>query len=158
MSKPQIIKECWEKLATAKSENGVSPLLNFAETFYTKLFEDAPDYKKTLFKNTDMMEQGKKLIQILGVVIKSVDNLGEVKGAVESLGQRHVKYGVYTEEQYMKVAGALLFALEKHLGNETWTEEVKTEWTNTYVVLMKIMLEAAGKVQEKPKKAKCEIL
>jgi methyl-accepting chemotaxis protein len=158
MSKTELIKSTWEKLCNNKTENGVAPLLAFAETFYTRLFEENPEYKKTIFKSTNMVEQGKKLVQILGVVIKSVDHLEEVKTAVENLGKRHVKYGVYMEDQYMKVAGALLYALEKHIGSEAWTEETKAAWTETYVTLMKIMLAAAANEKDKPKASKCEIL
>ena len=96
------------------------PLLIFADTFYSRLFEDT-DYKKTLFKDTDMMEQGKKLVSILGVFIKSVVNMKEVEEAIADLGRKHVKFGVFEEDQYNRLGNTLLFALEKQLGRVTQT-------------------------------------
>ena len=42
----------------------------------------------------------------------------------------------------MDVANSLLFALEKHSG-DAWNDDIKKIWTDTYVTLMNIMLEAS---------------
>ena len=110
-----------------------------AELFYGKLFELDPDLKP-LFKDSDMKEQGKKLMQMIGAAVKGLDTLGELVPAVQSLGKRHVKYGV-KDEHYDTVAAALLDTLNKGLGDD-FTEETKEAWTITYTTLASLMIEA----------------
>jgi len=129
----QLVQGTWEK---------VTPIAETAaEIFYTKLFELDPEVKP-LFKESDMKEQGKKLMQMIGAAVKGLDTLGELVPAVQALGKRHIKYGV-KDEHYGTVASALLFTLDKGLG-EDFTEETKEAWTITYTTLADLMI-AAGK-------------
>jgi hemoglobin-like flavoprotein len=108
-----------------------------------KISSNRQEYPKTIFKNvTSIRVQGRKLTSILDVVVKSATNLDEVIEAVKQLGVRHVAYGVDQKDQYMAVAEALLFALKTHLGND-WTKEVEKAWTDTYLILMDVMLKAS---------------
>jgi hemoglobin-like flavoprotein len=108
-----------------------------------KISSNRQEYPKTIFKNvTSIRVQGRKLTSILDVVVKSATNLDEVIEAVKQLGVRHVAYGVDQKDQYMVVAEALLFALKTHLGND-WTKEVEKAWTDTYLILMDVMLKAS---------------
>ena len=111
-----------------------------AEMFYGKLFELDPNLK-SLFKG-DMAEQGKKLMQMIGVAVANLHQLGEVMVPVQELGKRHVDYKV-TEKDYDTVAAALLWTLEKGLG-DAWNEDVKAAWTETYVTLADVMKQAAA--------------
>lgn len=110
-----------------------------AAIFYGRLFEIAP-YFRPLFKG-DMQEQGKKLMQMIGVAVANLDNLEAVVPAVQKLGQRHVGYGVQAAD-YDIVGAALLWTLEQGLG-EAFTTEVKQAWTNVYTVLANTMQQAA---------------
>ena len=56
---------------------------NAAAIFYARLFETNPDLK-SLFKG-DMKEQGRKLMATIAVVVNSLDRLGDVLPAVQSL-------------------------------------------------------------------------
>jgi len=126
-----LVQGTWEK---------VVPIADTAaELFYGKLFELDPDLKP-LFKDSDMKEQGKKLMQMIGAAVKGLDTLGELVPAVQSLGKRHVKYGV-KDEHYDTVAAALLDTLNKGLGDD-FTEETKEAWTITYTTLASLMIEA----------------
>ncbi len=109
-----------------------------AEIFYARLFEIAPEVKP-YFKG-DMKEQGKKLMQMITVAVKGLDNLGELVPAVQKLGERHNGYGVKAEH-YDTVGEALLDTLEKGLG-EAFTTETKEAWTITYTTLASVMKEA----------------
>mgnify|MGYP000280103272 CR=1 FL=1 len=110
-----------------------------ADIFYNRLFEIDPTLKP-LFK-TDIKEQGKKLMSMIGIAVKGLNNLDALIPAVQDLGKRHVGYGV-TSDHYDTVADALLYTLEKGLG-ENWTPDVKDAWLETYTVLSNTMKEAA---------------
>ena len=108
-----------------------------------------------------MVEQGRKLVKIIGVVVKALDNFEEKKGAVQELGKRHVQYGVYLDEHYDNVAAALLYAFDKQIGDK-FTEETKAAWVEIYTLLKKIMMEASKPMIKNDKKTEgktcCNIL
>ena len=111
-----------------------------AELFYGKLFELDPELK-SLFKG-DMQEQGKKLMQMIGVAVANLHQLDQVLVPVQQLGERHVDYKV-KDEDYDTVAAALLWTLEKGLG-DAWTDDAKDAWSETYVTLASVMKKAAA--------------
>jgi hemoglobin-like flavoprotein len=115
-----------------------------AELFYQRLFELDPSLKP-LFKG-DMKEQGKKLMATLNLAVASLTKLEEILPAVQALGRRHVEYGV-PDESYQTVGQALLDTLAKGLG-EAFTDDVKEAWTQTYVTLSTVMIEAGKTVEE----------
>jgi hemoglobin-like flavoprotein len=110
-----------------------------AALFYGRLFELDPELKP-LFKS-DITEQGKKLMQMLGMVVHGLTNLERLVPAVQGLGRRHVGYGV-NDSHYEKVGAALLWTLEKGLGNG-FTPDVRSAWTTAYGVLATTMKDAA---------------
>ncbi|MEM1083794.1 MAG: globin family protein [Verrucomicrobiota bacterium] len=127
-----LVQESWEK---------VVPIADTAaELFYGKLFELDPAVKP-LFADADMKEQGKKLMQMIGVAVKGLDTLGELVPAVQALGKRHVDYGVKAEH-YDTVGAALLDTLAKGLQDD-FTPETKEAWTITYTTLATVMKEAS---------------
>ena len=77
------------------------------------------------------------LMQMLAVAVKSLDRLHEILPAVRDMGRRHVGYGV-RDEHYDTVAAALLWTLEKALG-DGFTPEVKSAWVSVYTVLATAM-------------------
>ena len=112
-----------------------------AQLFYGRLFEVAPEVKP-LFKQADMEEQGRKLMQTLAFVTVSLTQLDTLLPVVEALGKRHVKYGVQ-DEHYALVGAALLWTLEQGLG-DAFTPEVKEAWGVAYTLLAGVMKEAAA--------------
>jgi len=114
-----------------------------AEIFYDKLFELDPALKP-MFKG-DMKEQGAKLMSMIGTAVNGLNNLEAIVPAVQNLGKNHVGYGV-KDSHYDTVANALLFTLDKGLG-EKFTPEVKTAWTEVYTVLATTMKDAAKTVE-----------
>ncbi len=113
-----------------------------AEIFYNKLFEMDPALKP-LFKG-DIKEQGAKLMSMIGTAVNGLDNLDSIVPAVQNLGKNHVKYGV-EESHYDTVGGALLYTLEKGLGDD-FTPDVKDAWTEVYNTLATVMKDAAKSV------------
>lgn len=121
--------------------NIIAPIADDAAAlFYSKLFELDPSLK-SMFKS-DMTDQRKKLMQILGVAVSSLNNLDAIVPTVQDLGRRHVQYGV-RPQHYNTVAEAILWMLAQTLG-ATFTAEIKQSWTEVYTVLADTMIAAAN--------------
>ena len=106
-----------------------------AELFYARLFDLDPSLE-ALFKG-DIAEQGRKLMQMIGLAVKSLDRLEQVLPAVQALGARHVAYGV-RDKDYETVGRALLWTLKRGLG-DAFTPEVEAAWAEVYATLAAAM-------------------
>jgi hemoglobin-like flavoprotein len=129
-----LIKSSWGLVGTIDPET-------VGALFYNRLFEIAPEVKP-MFSRTTVAEQSKKLLAMLSYVIAKLDKLEDIIDEVAKLAQRHRQYGV-KEDHYMIVGAALLWTLEKGLG-DNWNEELKEAWTTCYVTLSSAMINAAG--------------
>jgi hemoglobin-like flavoprotein len=131
-----LVQESFSKVAPISEQA--------AAIFYDRLFEVAPGVR-AMFP-TDMTEQRKKLMATLAVVVKGLSDLPSVLPAASALAKRHVAYGA-KPEHYPVVGGALLWTLEKGLG-DAWTPDVAAAWTTAYGTLSGFMIsEAYGKAQ-----------
>ena len=106
--------------------------------FYARLFELDPEL--SLIFKTNMVEQGRKLIQMIAMVVTGLDRLSELQPALEALGARHASYGV-RERDYETVGNALIWAIQELLG-EDFTVEVKEAWAEVYSLLARAMKSA----------------
>jgi hemoglobin-like flavoprotein len=132
-----------QKLLVQKTFGMVAPIADVAAgLFYGRLFEVDPSLKP-LFRG-DTKDQGKKLMATLKIAVGSLDRLETLVPVVQALGRRHLAYGV-RDEHYDTVGAALLWTLEKGLGDE-FTPEVKEAWTVVYGILAKVMKDAANEV------------
>lgn len=111
-----------------------------AALFYERLFELDPSVIP-LFGGTDMVRQGRMLMQTLGVVVASLDALERVVPAIEALGRRHVAYGVQPAH-YATVGSALLWTLEQGLGPAFGPED-REAWAEAYGIVAGLMVAAA---------------
>lgn len=127
-----IVKSTWSMVVPIADQA--------AAIFYAKLFELDPSVKP-MFANSDMSEQGKKLMQMITIAVNGLDNLEGLIGAVQQLGKRHVGYGVKAEH-YDTVGAALLDTLGVGLG-DAFTPEAKEAWTVTYTTLATVMKDAS---------------
>lgn len=129
-----------QKQLVRQSFKKIIPIADTAATlFYARLFELDPALK-TLFKG-DMQAQGRKLMDMIAIAVRNVENLDVVLPAVEDLGRRHVAYGV-TDAHYDTVAQALLDTLAKGLGAD-FTTEARSAWTELYQIIAGAMKQAA---------------
>ncbi|BCE00089.1 globin family protein [Marinicellulosiphila megalodicopiae] len=110
-----------------------------AQIFYDKLFEYDADLQR-LFKQ-NMGDQGKKLMQTLAVAIGALKDLDKLVPVLQNLAVKHLDYGVKVED-YTPVGNALLFTLEKGLGN-SFTQELKQAWIVLLKVVFNVMRQAA---------------
>jgi hemoglobin-like flavoprotein len=119
----------------------VAPIADQAASmFYGRLFEIDPSLRPMF--TTDLTEQGRKLMRMIGMAVNGLDRLDELVPAVRQLGARHASYGV-RDEHYETVAMALLWTLEQGLG-PAFTPDVKEAWATVYGVLAATMKQAAG--------------
>ncbi len=110
-----------------------------AELFYNRLFELDPKLKP-LFKG-DIVEQGQKLMATLKFAVSSLTKLDQLVPALETLGKKHIDYGV-TPEHYDTVGEALMWTLKEGLGTE-FTPEVEDAWGAVYDTAAATMKHAA---------------
>ena len=87
-----------------------------------------------------MEEQGRKLMRMLDVAVRSLDRVESISPVLKSLGASHVSYGV-RPEHYDVVGAALLWTLRQALG-EAFTPEVEEAWTATYGLVAGVMRDA----------------
>ncbi len=111
-----------------------------AELFYGRLFELDPSLR-SLFKD-DIKEQGKKLMAVLKLAVKGLDDLEKLVPVVQELGRRHAGYGV-KDRDYDTVAAALIWTLGQGL-QEHFTPEVEKAWVEIYTLLADTMKAAAS--------------
>lgn len=130
-----LVQGSWAQVAPIKEAA--------AGMFYNRLFELDPSLRQ-LFRG-DMAEQGRKLMAMIGVVVGALGKLDTIVPAVKDLGRRHGGYGVQPEH-YGTVAAALLWTLEKGLG-DAFTPEVKQAWVAAYTLLADTMKAAAAQAQ-----------
>lgn len=110
-----------------------------AALFYANLFEADPSLRR-LFRG-DMVAQGAKLMQMIGVAVARLDQPEVLMPALRQLGSRHAGYGVQ-DAHYDSVGAALLKTLYQGLG-VACTPEVEAAWVDVYGVLAATMKAAA---------------
>ena len=114
-----------------------------AGLFYSRLFE-MDSTVAPLFKG-DMVEQGRRLMTMIGFAVASLSRLDQLAPLLRNLGRRHVEYGV-TVAHYDTVGGAFLWTLEKGLGT-AFSTEVKEPWVAAYHLTASAMREGAAQAQ-----------
>jgi hemoglobin-like flavoprotein len=134
-SQIKLVQESFSKVAPISDQAAV--------LFYDRLFEVAPQVR-ALFPD-EMSEQRRKLMATLAVVVNGLTNLEAVLPAASALAKRHVGYGAKAEH-YPVVGGALLWTLEKGLG-DAWTPELAEAWAAAYGTLSGFMIAEAYGVQ-----------
>jgi hemoglobin-like flavoprotein len=137
----QLIRESFAKI---EPRAAIAALV-----FYQRLFTLDPSLR-ALFQR-DIEEQGAKLMQALKFAVATLDNPRELQPVLESLGRRHVYYGV-EDRHYDSVGVALMDTLE-HLLGPAFTPEVKEAWLAIYAHMAGTMKRAAANLPKMPDNA-----
>src|SRR5688572_24409911 len=106
-----------------------------ASMFYARLFELDPSLKN-LFKG-DMKKQGMMLMSMIASAVRGLTDPNALIPVLHALGRRHSGYGV-VDAHYTTVATALLWTLEKGLGDE-FTAETREAWIAAYSMMASVM-------------------
>ena len=128
-SQIQLVKKSWRLLRE------VPPAI-VADAFYSKLFFDHPELRRMFPENMD--EQYKKLMDMLTSMVLRLDDLSGIQQEIAELGERHEGYGV-KKKHYAMVGAALLWTLERGLGND-WNEALAEAWKSCYETVANAML------------------
>jgi hemoglobin-like flavoprotein len=129
-SQVSTLRTSFQQLAPSASEA--------ASIFYDELFRLDPELRE-LFPS-DMSPQKNKFVQMLGTVVRCLDNVSSISDHVADLGRRHAAYDV-RESDYVTVGKALLAMLRRVLGPE-YTAEIQDAWLAVYDMLTRMMQEA----------------
>jgi hemoglobin-like flavoprotein len=125
----ELVKRSWRSL------QGIDPIL-LGDVFYSRLFLDNPSLEK-MFKSSREV-QAKKLIDMLEIVIKRLDNLDPLVLEIKAMATRHVGYGVKSKH-YQQVGTALIWTLKSGLGRD-WNNDLEKAWLSCYTELTNIMI------------------
>ena len=137
----ELVRESWARSAAAADE--------LAQAFYGRLFELDPALRR-LFP-ADMTAQRRKLIATIGTAVDGLFDFPAVVPILETLGRRHVGYGV-RDGDYATVGAALLWALREQLG-DGFSAEAEEAWGALYALLADVMIGAAKAVGGPPPEA-----
>ena len=127
----ELVRESWEALRPDAERA--------AELFYTRLFEEDPSLRP-LFKG-DMVQQGARLMNMLGTAVDTLDNLENMAPMLHQLGRRHAGYGV-EPQHYETFNDALVWTLQNVLGADFYPE-VEDAWGAFIAFLSQTMQEGA---------------
>lgn len=123
----------------------VAPIADQAGAlFYDRLFQLDPTLR-SLFR-VDLREQSQKLMHVLAIAVRGLDNLQSIVPALHALGRRHAAYGV-TAQHFDTVAAALLWTLETGLGPH-FTPDVRQAWVAVYTLLVTTMQEGMQRADD----------
>jgi len=129
-----LVQGSWSKVLPISDEA--------AERFYKRLFEKDPS-TKTLFQG-DIQAQSQKLTRMITTAVNGLNDLGRLVSVMKDLGHRHGGYGV-EELHYGSFVSTLLWVLKQELGDD-FTDDVKTAWTEMYMLLAGVMKDSAAKM------------
>jgi len=125
----ELVRANWEVVEKIPDEA--------AALFYGRLFEVAPAVKP-LFTG-DMKEQGRKLMQMIGIAVNNMDRIEAIVPALQDLGTRHEGYGALPAH-YPIVGEVLLGTLATALG-DAFTPETREAWAKTYWAVSGVMID-----------------
>ncbi len=120
----------------------VSCLVWFYDSFYERLFEIYPELR-VYFQNS-MKQQGKALVGMISMALTLLTNIVSLSEKLRSLAAMHAKRGIVAY-QYGVTGEVLFWTLEKCLGKEYYTEELRMSWIKVYSIMLSIIVPAAHK-------------
>jgi nitric oxide dioxygenase len=123
----RLIEDSYRQISLDVDEAG--------RVFYERLFQQNPNLRPMFKQN--LMAQGTKLIQTLGVVVAGLSENARLQSILHDLGQRHQHYGV-RPEHYSLVGKALMAMLEQQL-HPHFSDDVRTAWEMLYLEVVDLI-------------------
>lgn len=108
-----------------------------AERFHRRLLRLDPALRRS-----DLKTEGRKLIQLIGLAVRSFDEPERVAEAARGLGREYAAQGL-TEDHFNTMGEALLWTLEQTLGEGGLDRDERTAWIRIYQTLTDWMKEGA---------------
>ncbi len=113
--------------------------LDFARTFYAKLFEAAPAVR-SMFPH-DLEIQAGKLTMALDTIVANLENPETNSHLLAEMGKRHAGYGAQPEHYHL-VIETMITSMREVLG-ESGDEKVLEEWRMALRLISKQMIDAS---------------
>ena len=113
----------------------------FAELFYQRFFELAPDTRH-LFP-TDLHGQHLKLMDMMAAIVAALDERELFQSITTYAGRRHARFGA-KPAHFAAFGQALIWSLENQLGS-SFTPELREAWITLYDAVRSKMISAAEK-------------
>jgi len=110
-----------------------------SQLFYGRLFELQPGLRP-MFRH-DLASQGRKLMEMLSVIVEHLDRLESLDPVLRELGRRHAGYGVLPQH-YATVEQALLWSFG-HAMEYEFDDELKGAWRAIITQVSEAMLAGA---------------
>ena len=133
-----LVRQSWATIASNDEHAAEAGTL-----FYGRLFARNPELRP-LFPAGPLTDQARKLSQMLGVAVASLDRLDTIAPAVEAMARRHAGYGVQ-DAHYDAVGAALLDTLALAHG-PAFTPALRAAWAEAYGTVAGVMRRAAAPV------------
>ncbi len=111
-----------------------------ARAFYARLFARDPSVRNLFV--ADMHTQGRKLMEMLDIIVTGLPRLDILVPDLQDLGRRHANYGTQ-DEHYEAVRDALIEMLAQLLGAE-FTPDAQIAWSEAYTLIAQVMQAAAA--------------
>jgi hemoglobin-like flavoprotein len=133
----KLLRESFDLVAPNKEQ--------FAQDFYTRLFNVYPQ-TQSLFADTDMQQQQAALMGAIAGVIAGIEKGDNVVPALQKLGAKHASYNV-KPEHYPLVGTALIETFQQHL-QDKFTPPIQQSWLEAYGVVSNQMILGAEQAKE----------
>ncbi|MGD8569463.1 MAG: methyl-accepting chemotaxis protein [Gammaproteobacteria bacterium] len=127
--------ELLEKTFTALAPYGEA----IVQRFYDELFTQYPQVRP-MFRNVSQLDQQRKLLNALKLVINNLRNPAGLSDTLQKLGRKHQQYGA-EQAHYEAVSKTLLGVLAEFAG-DLWTKEVSEAWEDALSIISNTMLSA----------------
>lgn len=109
--------------------------ITFAQSFYTRLFEEYPELK-SMFRSK-MSEQYAKFIGMLSILIQGIGSPVAIMPLIIEMGESHKRYGVLPHH-WDVVLNILLTVIDEKLP-EYANEESHEAWRSAFALMAEIM-------------------
>jgi hemoglobin-like flavoprotein len=108
------------------------------QLFYKTLFQQNPRFATSLFKDTDMVAQSDKLIEMFTQCTEMLTDREHFEEQCVALGARHAGYGV--DDAHYPAVGAVLVATLKTALAQDMTPAATKAWSVVYGEIQQAML------------------
>lgn len=108
-----------------------------AERFHRRLLRLDPALRRS-----DLKTEGRQLIQLIGLAVRSFDQPERTATAARELGREYARRGL-TESHFDTMGEALLWTLEETLGEDGLDRDERTAWIRVYQSLTEWMKEGS---------------
>jgi len=144
----KVVQRSWESFKSTQAESttvGLAVFKRFLRRYpaFLQLFPFRDQPLETLFLNAKVRLHCKLFADTISRTVGSLGDSVAVKASLRELGARHCDQYKVRSGHYAAMGSALLEVLEHNLG-ESWDEETKTAWEETWAYITKQMQKGAG--------------